>query len=32
VIAQAVAAGGFEAWLKKLLGADWPTIVHPPYR
>ncbi len=30
VIARATAAGGLEAWLKRLLGsADWPVIVHP---
>jgi hypothetical protein len=32
VIVQAGVAGGFDAWLKKVLGADWPMIIHPPYR
>jgi hypothetical protein len=33
IIARAAAAGGLDAWLKHLLGsADWPMIIHPPYR
>jgi hypothetical protein len=32
LVAQAASAGGFENWLRKLVGdAEWPIAVHPPY-